>query len=87
MLHYESLRDRLIGVDFKRCSKQELFKFIEYHNEVFREKLPDKFVPKKQIIKLLKGIPNKFNVTMRTLNHAFAKSNYDICKAVRTLCN
>ena len=60
LLHLESLKKRMINIFFKLCDKKEIVRLMTYYNELFKLKLPEKYIGEEEWPAVLKSVQTMF---------------------------
>lgn len=85
MLHLASLKKRLINIFFKLCDKEEITRLVNFYNDLFKVKLPEKYIPEPELAKLIANIPEDISMTMRDVYQQLTINRYDlkllVCKS------
>lgn len=85
MTHFKSLKDRLIQIDFNKCSKTEIGDILRYYNSIYKSKLNHKYIDDQILNSLIDNIPEKCELSMRRLHHILTKSYYNLEQCIQNI--
>lgn len=83
MKHFDSLKDRLIKIDFFPSNKDEIFNTFNYYNSLFElNGLATKQIDPAVLRNKINQLPDDYHITMRHLYHSLVKNNYDLTQSI-----